>query len=191
MNDFILQLIEHFKYFGVFLGSFIEGPATALAGGFLVKSGFLLFKFTLIVHFIGDFSADMFYFLVGRFGNKRIIKWFEKVSHFSDDDIEKMKRRFEKHHLKIIFLGKLTHFLGLPAIIGIGLSNYSWKKFFIFNLIATIIKSTILVSIGYSVGILWQNQVSIISRIGMIFSVIVFFVLVYYLIKRKYNVKKI
>jgi membrane protein DedA with SNARE-associated domain len=191
MDSFILHLIESLKYWGVFAGAFIEGPATALAGGFLIKSQFLAFMPALIVHSLGDFSADMFYFLIGRFGDKKIFKWLKRIFHFSDVEVEKMKWKFQRHHLKIIFIGKLTHFLGLPAIIGIGLSNYSWKKFFIFNLIATIIKSTLLISLGYSVGVLWQQQESIISQIGLIVIIIALSLLGYYLIKRRKNEEKI
>lgn len=187
MEQFILQLIEHLKYIGVFLGAFIEGPATALAGGFLVKSQILLFIPTFIAHFIGDFCADMFYFFVGRKGTKRFRLWVEKKSKFSEKEVLGFKNKFDKHKLKIIFVGKLTHFLGLPAIIGIGLSDYSWKKFFVFNLIATIIKSFLLVALGYSVGILWQQQNQLISRIGLIVVIIALSTTLYYLIKRRKN----
>ena len=191
MNQFLLQLIEHLKYLGVFLGAFIEGPATALAGGFLVKTNFISFVPTLIAHFMGDFLADMTYFFVGRTGGRKIRLRVEKFLRITDEEAIRVKQHLDGHHLKIIFIGKLTHFLGLPAIIGIGMSDYSWKKFFIFNLIATIIKSVLLVSLGYSVGTLWQQQESVISRTGIIVILIVLIVLLYVLIKRRKNAIKI
>lgn len=191
MNDFIVQLVEHLKYVGVFVGALIEGPATALAAGLFVKSESLVWIPAVIAHFLGDFSADMFYFATGRLGSKKILKWLEKLFHFSDQDVAATKQRFSRHHLKIIFVGKLTHFLGLPAIIGIGLSDYSWKKFFMFNLIATIIKSTLLLSLGYSVGTLWQRQESLISKIGLATLLIAVLLAIYYLLKKKINGQKI
>jgi membrane protein DedA with SNARE-associated domain len=191
MNQLLLQLIEHLKYLGVFIGAFVEGPATALAAGFLVKSQFISFTPALIAHFMGDFLADMSYFSVGRMGNKKILSWIENLFHFSDKEVYSVKRHLNKNHLKIIFTGKLTHFLGLPAIIGIGLSDYPWKHFFFFNLVATIIKSIFLVSLGYSVGALWEKQESIISRAGIVIMLIALIVLVYYLVRRKKNENKI
>lgn len=133
----------------------------------------------------------MVYFLLGRFGGKKIIGWLEHIFHFSNREVDTMKQRFHKHHLKIIFTGKLTHFLGLPAIIGIGMSGYSWKKFFIFNLLATFIKSALLLAAGYSAGSLWQKQESFISRLGLVILLLAFLLFAYFLFKRRKNANKV
>lgn len=173
MNDAFIQNIEHWKYMGIFAGAFVEGPTAALAGGLLVKSHFLAFIPTVLVHILGDFSADMCYFLSARLGSNSIIKWLKFLFRFSDKEVHATMNRIKKHHLNIIITGKLTHLLGLPAIIGIGFSDYSWKKFFLFDLAATIIKSTVLVIIGYSAGFLWKQegvQVSL-AGIGIIITI--------------------
>ncbi|PIQ79527.1 hypothetical protein COV81_01870 [Candidatus Peregrinibacteria bacterium CG11_big_fil_rev_8_21_14_0_20_41_10] len=185
MNPTIYHLIEQLKYFGVFIGAFIEGPATALAAGLLIKSNFIQLVPAFLVHSLGDFLADMTYFMIGRFGSKKLIHWLEHLFHFSDAEVNNMKAKFNKHHLKIIFTGKLTHFLGLPAIIGIGLSEYSWRKFFIFNLIATVIKSALLVGLGYSFGAIWQQQSSLLSRLGLVIILTTVAIAIYYLMKRR------
>lgn len=189
MEDFVLPLIEHLKYFGIFLGSFVEGPATALAAGFLVKSKLLNFTLAFVVHAVGDFSADMAYFFAGRNGSKRILRWIGRLFRLSEDELFVLKKKVEHHHLKVIFVGKLTHFLGLPNIIALGLSDYSWKKFFVFNFVATLIKSFLLILIGYSVGALWQQQQSYISQVGIVAALVAIVAVFYFYIKRRFAKK--
>lgn len=189
MEDFLLHLIEQLKYLGIFIAAFIEGPLAALAGGFLVKSGLLHFTATCLAHGLGDFSADMFYFFVGRSGSKTLMSWVQWVFRFNDEEVLRLKVVFTKHPLKIIFLGKLTHFLGLPAIIGIGLSDYPWEKFFAFNLLATIIKSTLLVWAGYNLGSLWQAQADLLSRVSTLGVTLFILILAYFVIQRNYGEK--
>lgn len=189
MQDFILHLIEQLKYLGIFIAAFIEGPLAALAAGFLVKSGLLHFWLTCLAHGLGDLSADMFYFFVGRSGSKTLMSWVQWIFRFNDEEVLRLKGVFTKHPLKIIFLGKLTHFLGLPAIIGIGLSDYSWKKFLGFNLLATIIKSTLLVWAGCSLGSLWQAQANLFSRLSTLGVTLFILILVYFVIQRNYGKK--
>lgn len=188
MHDTVIQNIEHLKYVGVFAGAFIEGPTAALAGGLLVKSHFLAFIPTVLVHILGDFSADICYFFATRLGSSSAIKWLQSLFRFSDKKVQAMRQGVEQHHLNIIITGKLTHLLGLPAIIGIGLSKYSWKKFFLYDLIATIIKSTALVSIGFGVGALWKQEEAQISFVGISFMLILS-LLLYFLQIRKNEYK--
>ena len=184
MNETILQLINQSKYISVFLGALLEGPAVALASGVLVKSQVLQFIPTILVHAAGDVTGDLLYFFASRLGGSAILRWLKVLLRFSDSHAYFMKHIVKKYHGHIIFSGKLTHFLGIPAIMSVGFSQYSWKKFVILDTIATLIKSSALVTAGYSLGFLWPEEEYMFSMVAV--SCILLVAIVFYL----YQIRK-
>ena len=183
MLPFIINLVSHLTYLGIFVGTFIEGPAVGLLAGFLVKIGFLNLFLVYMVHVLGDLAADFFYYYIGRQGQKILFKKF----NISDKNLvkaEKMKKLFHRHPKKIIILGKLTHITGLPVLLGIGMSYYDWRKFLFFDFWATIIKSAILIFLGYYLAEFWTKASDIISYLSLL-GIILFIIIIFYFVIKK------
>ena len=165
MASLVIALISHLKYLGIFIGTFVEGPTIGLLAGFLVKIGFLNLFLVYLSHVLGDLTADFFYYFVGYHGQK---KFLERIN-ISEKNIikaEKIKKIFHQHPQKIIILGKLTHIIGLPVLLGIGMSRYNWRKFLLFDFLATIIKSALLISVGYYLAESWTKANDFISHLS-------------------------
>ena len=191
MSTFLFYLANHLKYLGIFLGAFIEGPATGLLAGFLSKAHYLNFVLAFSTHVLGDFLADSAYYFIGYSnGGKalpRMVRWL-KLFKFSPDEAERAKQNFLSHPRKIIIVGKLTHVLGLPVLIGAGLVRYPWPKFLLFNFMATLVKSAVLIGIGYYLADRWQKAESIFSYIGLL-GVALLVLLPFYLLGRYFKNK--
>lgn len=181
----IVSLIERLRYLGIFMGAFIEGPAVGLFVGFLARTGALNLFWAYLAHVVGDLSADFFYYFIGYQGQKGFFKKFN-ISKRNLIRAERMKKFFHQHPRKIIILGKLTHIVGLPVLIGAGIAHYPWLKFLLFDFIATLIKSAILIFIGFYLTSLWMKINHVISYIGLIstFSIVIVFI---YLLIKLYN----
>ncbi len=182
MELLIINLVNHLAYLGIFIGTFIEGPLVGLLAGFLVKIGFLNLFLAYIVHVLGDLSADFFYYFIGYKGQKMLFKKF----NISDKNLvkaEKMKKLFHRHPKKIIILGKLTHITGLPVLLGVGMSHYDWRKFLFFDFFATIIKSAILISLGYYLAEFWTKASDIISYLSWFSILFIVIIIAYFIIK--------
>lgn len=178
----IINLIGNLRYPGIFIGTFIEGPAVGMITGSLIKLGYLNIYLGYLVYVVGDFTADCLYYALGYY--KRT--GFLRRLNFSSKTLSKAKRMknlFHNHPNKIIVLGKLTHFLGLPILIGAGLTHYSWRKFLIFDLIATLIKSAILIFIGFHLVSLWVRINNTINYAGLVGTLLIIIVVIYLLIK--------
>lgn len=184
MTPFLFAIVNHLKYFGIFLGALIEGPAVGLITGLLVKLKVVNLLLAYLMHVSGDFVADCFYYLVGYHGGKKFLPHALGFLKFSLEDAEKAKRILHRHPKKIIILGKITHVLGFPILIGMGLAHYPWYKFILFNLIATLIKSAILVFLGYYFASLWMNINNIFSLIALFGSIFLLSILGYIAAKR-------
>jgi len=191
MSTLLLYLANHLKYLGIFLGAFIEGPATGLLAGFLSETHYLNFILAFLTHVFGDFLADSAYYFIGYSkGGKslpriaRLLKFFK----FSLAEVEHAKQNFLNHPRKIIIVGKLTHVLGLPVLIGAGLVRYPWPKFLLFNFLATLIKSAALLSIGFYLADRWQRAESIFSYISLV-GIALLVLLPFYLLGRYFKNK--
>lgn len=183
MLQFVINLIGHLTYLGLFIGTFIEGPAVGLFAGFLVKVGFLNLFLAYIVHVLGDLAADFFYYSIGYHGQKIPFKKF----NISDNNLikaEKMKKLFQRHPKKIIILGKLTHIVGLPVLLGIGMLHYDWRKFLFFDFLATLIKSAILISLGYYLAEFWTKANDIISYLSLFSTLFILIIIAYFIVKK-------
>ncbi len=193
MLSLIITLVSHLTYLGIFVGTFIEGPFVGLLAGLLVKVGFLNLFWVYIAHVLGDLSADFFYYFIGYRGQK---KFFRLFSIFKERlvEAEKIKHFFYLYPRKIIVLGKLTHALGLPILLGVGISRYPWPKFLIFDFLATIIKSAVLIGLGYYLAEFWiklNNVISFLGWFGILFTVIIFTYIIFKRAKEHEEVKDI
>lgn len=189
-NQEIFNIIEHLRYFGVFIGAFFEGPATALIAGFLVKTSYLNFTLAFLVHAIGDFLADIVYFSIGYFSKGKMgrIKKFFKITDEKSDQMTKLLRT---HPNKIIITGKLTHAFGLPVLISMGLHHYSFPKFLFFNLIATLIKSFAILYLGYYLADMWVQAENIFTYVGLFGIILLIIGVIYFLAKKTTKIENI
>ena len=182
MSPFIVSLINHLTYLGVFIGAFIEGPIVGLLTGFLVKIGFLELFLAYIIYVFGDLTADFFYYSIGYHSPKLISKKFS-IFRKKINEAEKIKKIFCRHPKKIIILGKITHVAGLPILLIAGLSHYDWRKFLFFDFLATIIKSAILIFLGYYFAKQWVEAGDVISYLNL-FGLLLAMIIIYFIIRK-------
>lgn len=152
ISTFFVFLVIKYRYFFLYPVTIVEGPLVTFVSGFLVSTGAMnpLIAFPIIV--AGDLSGDAIYYFLGRFGGRRafsraIIKYcgFETMK-------SKIEKLFESHGGKFLLFGKLTHALGAVFLIGAGYSRMDFRRFILYNLIGTIIKSSLLLYAGYLAG---------------------------------------
>jgi len=184
MIQFLLDSLTHFKYVAIFLGTFFEGPLVGLLVGVLSKTNQIQIGWGYFAHVFGDLSADMVYFSLGYFGGRKLLPKLAKWLHFDPEESEKSRKFLHKHAYKIIIFGKISHIFGFPILIGVGLARYSIKKFFIFDLIATLIKSALLIGLGYFFGSLLQQTNNTFVFVSAVGSILLLVFVLYYLLRR-------
>ena len=182
-------MLEFFKYLGIFLAAFTEGPTTAVSVGFLSRLGYMNIYLGYLAHVLGDMSADFLYYFIGYFGGAEILPRFSKFFGFSLKEYLKAKKVFLENRKKIIIFGKLTHLVGLPVLFAAGVVRYTWWKFGILNFLATLIKSAILVIIGYYFGEVWRNYSNVFVDLSIAMTLLFLIPVGYFVYKRRKQVK--
>lgn len=152
ISGILFAFFLQYKYWVLFPITVVEGPLITLASGFLVSIGQLNPFIALPIIVVGDVTGDVIYYYIGRIGEKwRFTRWVISFLHFEEKK-EKIASSFKDHGGKILLFGKLTHGLGSVFLIGAGYAGMDVWSFILYNLIGTIIKSSILMYVGYLAG---------------------------------------
>ncbi len=151
--DLIIQLAQESKYPLLFLIYLIEGPIAGFVSAFIASTGILNIYIVFVLLLIAEYAADIFYFLLGRRisdteFNKRLSKYEQKGF------LKILKDSFAKTPALALAFVKAVGVIAVLSIILMGKYNsMSFKKFSIFSLIFCIIKDTLIVTMGYGLGI--------------------------------------
>ncbi len=199
MVDFILNLINDYGYFGMFLGMVLEAviiiiPSEAIlaTGGILAAKKIFTLWGAFLVGLIGSvFCAIVIYFM-GYFGGRPFIKKYGKYFFMKEEDLDKSDSWFNKYGMMSALIGRNFPIIRTLISLPIGIMRLSFTKFLIYTIIGSIPWTFIFVYVGYTLGNGWTimnkytGKLKIPIRILLAVLIISYF---YKKIKNKY-VKK-
>jgi membrane protein DedA with SNARE-associated domain len=108
----------------------VEGPLATLLGAAAASAGLMKPGWVFFAAACGNLSADSLWYTLGylgkidwllRFGNKLGIRY---------DILARLKTGMHDHAARILFVGKLTLSLMIPALITAGLVKAPWRRWF-------------------------------------------------------------
>jgi membrane protein DedA with SNARE-associated domain len=153
-----LASVKGISYVVLFCLFFIEGPVVNFIAAFASSLGFFNVFAVLALAVLGNTSADLMYFYIGRLGknNKAIQRYLERLLK---------KRRMNDFNCflkenpgKAIATIKLTPFLPSAGIITVGMANVPVKKYLSVSIMVDVISCTIITILGYYSGALFNTM---------------------------------
>jgi len=136
---------------------------------------------------LGAYSSDIIAYCLGRFGMKFILEHKKLAKSYPMDKIRKIEDYYQSHGAKTLFFGRFIPF-GVRNIIFLtaGLAKMKIYKFMLVDLLALSITSTILFSIGYTLGSNYQIIFPYLNKYKLIiFSLFILTVLSIVIYKKK------
>jgi membrane protein DedA with SNARE-associated domain len=132
-----------------------------------------------------DLAGDSIYYALGYFSRKNFIqKWWHLIG-ITPDKLKNLENHFEKHQFKTLIIGKITHAVGAIVLVAAGMAKVPYKKFILFNLLATIPKSLILILSGFYFGHAYKKLDRFLDySVIIILFAAVSFILIYFLTKK-------
>ncbi len=97
---------------------------------------------------IGD--SILYYF--GRISINNGVPTWLKFFGINRERVLFIKRNYSKHPKKIFLIGKISHGIGAAALFAAGAVQFPFGKFLLYNVLPTLLKSLILLLIGYYFG---------------------------------------
>ena len=152
MIDWV-NLLQHYGYYAVIVGTFFEGETILLLGAYAVQQNVFNFWILILAAMVGGFIGDQFYYQIGvKFGHDfihsrpKLAKRFHEASKWID----------AYPILSILFM---RFAWGLRTVIPIsfGIKKYSLWRYMTINIFASFLWAFVVVSIGLQVTH-WLHQ---------------------------------
>lgn len=158
---FLLSFLLLYKYFALFVLIFIGASLLPipinfllLAAGAFASQGYFNFSISLMVAVIANIAGDSFdYYLAQKYGNSILKKLHIQIPNY----IEKLEHYVKQHAGVTVFL---TRFFGITGILTNFLSGFigiPFIKFVFYDFLGNFISTTTILSIGYFLGLDWEN----------------------------------
>lgn len=180
--NFIVNLVNDFGYFGIFIMMFLESSFFPFPSEVaMIPAGYLAFqgKMNIFYAFLAGLGGSLFgalfnYYLCYFFG-RNLVKKYGKYFGITDEKMSKFENFFTKHGEISTFNARLIpgirQYISLPA----GLAKMNILKFSIFTSLGAGIWVAILLVLGYFLG---QNENIIKEKLTIITIILLFFVAV-------------
>lgn len=200
MDNYVLNLIGNFGYFGMFLGMVLEAviiiiPSELIlaTGGILAGSGIFSFWGAFITGLLGSVFCAVIIYYMGYFGGKGFAKKYGKYFFMKDNEIEKSNSWYDKYGLIAACIGRNVPIVRTLVSLPIGIARLSFKKFLIYTTIGSIPWTFVFVYFGYTLGNNWVILEQITSRIKVPITILLIILVLswlYKMIKNFISIKK-
>jgi membrane protein DedA with SNARE-associated domain len=148
-TEILEHLIRTYGYWALLAGTFIEGETILMLGGLSAKLGYLDLSMVMVVAFIGSFSGDQLYFIIGRLKGAELLakhqKWNSKV--------ERVHCYMERYHDLIMLGFRFVYGIRIMTPFVLATSpKIRTGRFVVFNAIGAVIWSVVVAGGGYLFG---------------------------------------
>ncbi|MEX2052319.1 MAG: hypothetical protein WD991_01310 [Candidatus Paceibacterota bacterium] len=152
LREFIVNY-PALQYGVVFLGAAFGGEVAVISLSFLAAQGFFPLPTFFIVSFIGTFSSDMLWFLLGR---TKVVAWLitHRYAHGTisllTDTIGKVSRG---SHFLALVMAKMMVGTRVILIMYTAKTSLPFRKFVAYDAVAVVIWLLVVIPIGYISGL--------------------------------------
>jgi membrane protein DedA with SNARE-associated domain len=143
-----------YGYLALFPLALAEGPVATVFAAFLAARGVLEIAPVYVVVVLADLVGDMLLYGAGRWLpgwlDRRRGAWAARLR----ERVATLAPRIRARAGAMLLFGKLTHSAGFAVLLAAGAAHVRILPFLAFNLAGSLVKSAVLVAIGY-----WFGQV--------------------------------
>jgi membrane protein DedA with SNARE-associated domain len=186
----ILHLLMTYRYVIIFPISIIEGPIITILSGLLVSLGQVNLYVVFGVLVAGDVIGDCVYYGIGRYGRNPAMKYVDRFFKIDEDKLPHFEKRFKSHETSILLLGK-TQPIGSVVLATAGFVKMDFRKFVLVSLLGTMIKTAILLAVGFYFGKAYNSIDNYITKVSLIlFLILVIGGFIYYMSSKSKQLEK-
>lgn len=142
------QLITHYGYIAILLGTFLEGETILVIAGYLAHRDYLELPFVITAAFAGTFLGDQLYFYIGHFKGQDFINkkpaWKLKSA--------RVFGLLDRHQTLLILGFRFIYGIRTVTPFILGSSGISPLRFFLLNFCGALTWAIVIGSLGYYFG---------------------------------------
>lgn len=191
MNNYVLNLINDYGYFGMFIGMVLEAviiiiPSELIlaTGGILAGRGIFNFWLSFLVGLLGSVFCAVVIYAMGYFGGIAFVGKYGKYFFMKEEDLKKSDAWFEKYGMIASLVGRNIPIIRTLISLPIGVARLSFKKFLIYTTVGSIPWTFVFVYFGYSLGNNWTVLTNVTSKIKVPIRILLILFVVSFLYKK-------
>ncbi|MCI0501122.1 MAG: DedA family protein, partial [Epsilonproteobacteria bacterium] len=163
----------------LFLYSFGGGMLALAIAGVFSSTGDLNIYYVISVAIVSNFIGDQFLFLIARNNKSYAKSMMSKLGR----KIALTHIMMRKYGVWILFIKKYIYGIKTIVPLAMGLTKFDFKKFTIYNLLASIVWGVVVGMISYFLGQIFIDSLEEYKNLGII-ALILLFVLIFQIFKR-------
>ena len=148
LNMTLQELIVHYGYLALFVGTFLEGETILIIAGYLAQDEFLDLPLVIVAAWLGSFAGDQTFFFIGRYKGIRFLDHHPGLQRNADKAFKLLLR----HQIAVILGFRFLYGIRNVTPFVIGTSGYNPLRFFVLNLISALVWAIAFASFGYHLG---------------------------------------
>lgn len=148
MSELLQEYLKSHGYWVLFLWTFLEGEAGLILAGFFAFQGYFTLPGVIATAFCGAVAGDQFYFYIGRFKGRYLLKTFHSIAR----KFRKALRLIEKYGSFVAFISRYTYGFRILLPIILGLTNFSSSRFLLLNIASASLWAVLFASAGFLFG---------------------------------------
>jgi membrane protein DedA with SNARE-associated domain len=148
VHQILKEYLELHGYWVLFIGTFLEGEAILILAGFLAFEGYLNILGVICTAWAGSFIGDQFYFYLGRFKGRGLLKRFHSIAR----KFRGALKLIEKYGNFVAFISRFTYGFRIVLPIILGITKLATRTFFWINLVSALTWAVVFSLGGYLFG---------------------------------------
>lgn len=144
----IFNFIINYGYLAVLVGTFLEGEAVLIMGGFGAYQGYLHLPWVILAAIVGAYAGDFIYFFIGRRNSSFLLNRFSSLR----PRVDKMSRIVNRFHTPVIILLRFFYGMRMAGLLVLGMSRVPIWKFVLLNFIGVVLWASVIGIGGYAFG---------------------------------------
>ncbi len=158
------HLIEQYGYWGIFLGTFLEGETILILGGFAAHRGYLDLPGVMLCAFAGTLLSDQLLFFLGRRHGQALLTWRPSWQ----ERVARLKGWIGRNRILIILVFRFWYGLRTVTPFALGMSRVAWLEFILLNIVGALVWAAAIGGVGYLFGQVMEAVLGDIRRIEML-----------------------
>lgn len=154
-------VIEKFGYFGIFLGTALEGETILVVAGYLAHRGYMRLPFVITAAFLGTLIGDQTFFQLGRHSGQAFLarhpSWQVRAV--------RVQRIFSRHRIVLVMGFRFMYGIRTVAPFVIGMSGFPSNLFLVLNAASAALWAVSIGCAGYVFGRILENVLNDAKRI--------------------------
>ncbi len=182
----IIQFLTVYGYWIILPLMIVEGPIVTIIAAFMASLGTFHVGVVFVLSMIGDVIGDIIFYGIGYVWGMRFARRWGKYCGITEERIGFLKKFFDTHGGKTVFLVKMTTGLCWATFVTAGVVKMPFRRFVGYSLLGGVVWSGFLTLVGYFFGYLYEQIAQYIAHAGfIIFWCAAAVLLVVFFIKKK------